>query len=138
QPGLGPAVQRLRIPLRAADGSQQHRIGLQAAVQCLLGQGFPAFVDGHAAEGKFSQIYAEAEFAGTILQDGSCCADNFRADTIAGKNGDGPLPWAHTATSETFASPSSAASSADWRPAARLISSSVISFLASASAITWR
>ena len=54
QAGLRPAVQRLRIPLRAADGSQQHRIGLQAAFQCLLGQGFAAFVDGHAAEGKFN------------------------------------------------------------------------------------
>src|SRR4029077_8738813 len=127
-----PAVQRLRIPLRPAPGAQKHGVCLQAAVQRLLRQGLATLIDGHAAEGKLNQVCLEAELARAILQDRSCRADHFRADAIAGKNGDGPARLAHTAKSE------SAATSADWRPARRLMSSSVISFLASASAITWR
>src|SRR5205085_3375435 len=111
------------------------RIGFQAAVQRLLRQRLAAFVDGHAAKGKFNQIDAEPKLAGAILQDGSCRADHFRADTIAGKDGDGPALLTHTATSEPPAAP---ATSWDRRPATRLMSSSVISFFASASAITWR
>ena len=82
QPLLGARRVRVgRVPLRAADGGEQHRVGLAARGQGLVGQRGPVGVDRRAAE--------------RVLGEGEVAEAREDLERRGGDLGADPVPWKH-------------------------------------------
>ena len=145
-PACGPAAANPTSARRPRPAARRRR--LQAAVQRLLRQRLRRIRRWRCRQtGTSTRFTLEAEFARAILQDAIAARINFRADAIARKNGDGPRPLAHASAARRRSfgrlrciprSPGRCHGRSGRRPASALDVLVVISFFASASAITWR
>ena len=73
-----------RVPLRAPDRRQQHRVGAAAGVERLVGQRDAVSVDRGAAE----QVLLELEVGPTAREHLDRRGDDLRADPVAGEQND--------------------------------------------------
>ena len=71
-----------------ADGGEQHRIGGLAGLEGAVGQGFAGGVNGNAAHGLHVVDEAEAMAAADRIEQLAGYRHDFRADAVAGKQGD--------------------------------------------------
>ena len=85
--GLGPLFYREIFPFGPAHRAQEHRVGPQAIVHRLLGQGLAGFVDGRAPD----QTGLDAEFVAKLRarrgQHLERLGHDLRANAVARKNG---------------------------------------------------
>ena len=71
------------VPLGAAHGAQEHAVGIQAALDSLLGQGDAGFIDGAAAGEIGRTVEGVAVLLADFLQDADGAVHNFGADAVA-------------------------------------------------------
>ncbi len=81
-------VGRQVLPLGAADGAEENRLRVTAALQRVLGQRVAELVDGGAADGVFLRLDVEAKFLRGRVQEIETDGHYFRPDAVAGQHGD--------------------------------------------------
>jgi hypothetical protein len=92
EPLLGPGLVRIgRVPLRPADGAEQHGVGLATCLENLVGERRAVLVDRGAAD----EILGDLEVAESIQHPPARRAD-LGTDAVAGKKDD---PLRHRALS---------------------------------------
>jgi hypothetical protein len=74
------------VPLRTADGGQQHGVGLAGGFQGLVGQRHAVGVDGAAAQQFVAPAEAEVEAFVDLGEDFLAFGHDFRADAVAGED----------------------------------------------------
>ncbi len=92
-----PALRAIRsggdVPLGAADGAEQHRIGFEGGFDSGVGQAGAELVDGAAAHQLMVVNEGVAEFASDYIQDFLGFVGHFRADAVAGEHDNLGLHW---------------------------------------------
>ena len=88
QPRFGPFLAGQAVVLRAADGGEQHRIGLPAGLQGAWGQGFAGGIDGGSPHRLLVVEKFETMAAAHRIQQLSGHRRDLRTDAVAGEQGD--------------------------------------------------
>src|SRR5579859_3596473 len=81
-------VTRQIVELRGPDGAEQHRVAVEAGVECRFGKRESALFQSGAADEEFLRLKFESGDIGQSADNAQCRFYYFRPDAVTGKNCD--------------------------------------------------
>ena len=116
QPVLGPGLSRGVVPLGAAHGAEEDRVGAPAHLERLVGQGRAEAIDGDPAHEPLAIGEAVAEQLADPVQDARALGRDLGADAVAAQDRDGEVHGAYPPTRQAARARRSMGEPADTTP----------------------